>query len=195
MANEIKWSVDQSHSEIAFKVRHLMISFTKGSFKVFDASIYTTDTDFTTAQIDCWIEAASINTGDDARDEHLRSAEFFDVAKFPQISFVASTIGQPEKDGNHVLWGELTMKGITKTLRLDVIFGGVMTDPYGNEKAGFTVTGVINRSDWGLTWNTNLNAGNFMLGEEVTITCDLELINKGGKDMVMELMESKKEAL
>jgi polyisoprenoid-binding protein YceI len=187
MKKETKWSVDLAHSEIAFKVRHLMIAHVKGAFKIFDASIYTTDKDFTTAEIDLWIDVLSINTGDAKRDEHLKGADFFDAGSHHQITFTASTMGKPDKSGNQELWGELTMKGVTRNLKLDVQFGGTIIDPWGNEKVGFTVTGVINRSDWGLVWNTTLESGGFMVGDEVAISCDLELINAGQKDLTMEL--------
>src|ERR1017187_8875113 len=153
---QTKWAVDHSHSEIAFKVKHLMISNVKGSFKTFDANIYTMDKDFTSAKIELWIDASSINTGDEKRDEHLKSADFFDAQKHKQITFVSNSIGRAELEGNHLLEGELTIKGITKKIRLNVQFGGIITDPWGNEKAGFTVTGKIKRSDWGLMWNATL---------------------------------------
>jgi polyisoprenoid-binding protein YceI len=187
MSQQTKWSIDQAHSEISFKVRHLMIAHVKGTFKNFDASIYTTDKDFSTAEIDLWIDASSITTGDSKRDEHLIGPDFFDSKNHKQISFTSSTIGKPDSDGNHELWGELTMKGITKNLKLNVAFGGLAIDPWGNEKAGFTVSGIINRSDWGLIWNASLETGGFMVSEEVAISCEIELINAGAKDQVLEL--------
>ena len=186
MTNHIKWSIDQAHSEIDFKVRHLMISNVKGSFKTFVASIYTTAKDFTTAEIDLSIDVSSLSTGDAKRDEHLQSADFFDVQHHKQITFTSSTIGKGT-DGNHELWGELTMKGITKNVKLKVQFGGIVNDPWGNEKAGFTVNGKINRSDWGLNWNAALDTGGFMLSDEVEISCEVELINAGKKDLTMTL--------
>jgi polyisoprenoid-binding protein YceI len=175
MMKETKWSIDQSHSSIIFKVRHLMISHVTGNFKTFDASIYTTDKDFSTAVIDLWIDAASVETGDDTRDEHLKGVDFFDVLSHKQISFTSSTIGKADNEGNHELWGELTMKGITKNLKLDVLFGGLANDPFGNEKAGFTITGTINRSDWGLVWNTAIETGGFVVSDEINILCEIEL--------------------
>ena len=189
MSKETKWSIDPSHSEISFKVRHLMIAHVKGSFKSFDASIYTEGTDFTTADIDLWIDAASIVTGDTTRDEHLKGPDFFDVANHKQLNFTSSTIGKPDKDGNHELWGELTIKGITKNVKLMVQFGGLVKDPWANEKAGFTLTGTINRTDWGLIWNSTLEAGGIMVSEEVTISCEVELMNAGKKDLVIQLDE------
>lgn len=190
MSQEIKWSLDQAHSEISFKIRHLMIAHVKGSFKTFDASIYTSGKDFTTSEIDLWIDVASIKTGDEKRDEHLIGPDFFDAENHKQISFTASTIGKADKDGEHELWGELTMKGITKNVKLEVQFGGIAKDPYGNEKAGFSLTGKINRSDWELVWNSPIETGGLMVGEEVTISCEIELINAGPKALVMELDSS-----
>ena len=187
MKKETRWSIDQSHSEITFKVRHLMISNVKGSFKIFDGSIYTTDKDFKTVEIDFWIDASSIHTGDKVRDEHLKSKDFFDVEKHKQITFVASTMGSEDAEGNHELWGELTMLGITKNVKLNVQFGGFVKDPWGNEKAGFTVSGKINRKDWGLVWNSSLEAGGVLVSEEVSILCELELTNAGTKDLIMEV--------
>ena len=187
VTTKTKWSIDQAHSEIGFKVRHLMIAHVKGAFKTFDASIYTIAKDFETAEIDLWIDSSSITTGDTKRDEHLKSADFFDVQNHKQITFTSSTVGKSDPDGNHELWGELTMRGISKNVKLNVQFGGIMKDPWGNEKAGFTVTGKINRTDWGLIWNTSIEAGGMMVSEEVTISCDIELTNIGQKDLTMKL--------
>ncbi len=179
--NATKWSVDQAHSTIEFKIRHLMISHIKGSFKTFDASIYTTGKDFSTAEVDLWIDVASINTGDVTRDHHLISSDFFDIENHKQISFTSTTISKPDADGNHELWGELTMRGITQNAKMNVQYGGLIKDPWGNERAGFTVTGIIKRSDWGIIFNSTLEAGGMMLGDDVSITCDIELVNSGSK--------------
>ena len=182
-----KWSVDQAHSEISFKVRHLMISHVKGTFKTFDASIYTTGKDFRTAEVDLWIDASSINTGDEKRDEHLKSPDFFDVKKFKQITFISSTIEKSDADGNHELWGELTMMGITQNIKLNLQLGGILNDPWGNERAGFTVTGKINRSNWGLTWNSPIESGGLMVSDEIAISCEVELTNIGQNDLTIQL--------
>jgi len=167
-----------------------MIAYVKGTFKTFDASIYTNADDFTTADIDLTIDPSSISTGDTKRDEHLKSPDFFDVAKHKQITFTSSTIGKPGPDGNQELWGELSMMGITKNIKLNAQFGGIVKDPWGNEKAGFTVTGKIKRSDWGLVWNANIEAGGLMVSDEVMILCEIELINKGQMDQTMQLEHS-----
>ena len=182
-----KWSIDQDHSEIGFNVKHLMIAHVKGVFKKFDASIYTIEKDFTTAEIDLWIDPSSIDTNNETRDEHLKSADFFDVQKHKQISFTSSTIGEPDHEGNHELWGELTMIGITKNIKLNLQLGGIVHDPWGNEKAGFTITGKISRNDWGLVWNTALETAGLMVSEEVAILCEIELKNIGLKDLTLEM--------
>lgn len=187
MTNQLKWSIDPVHSEITFKVRHLMISHVKGAFQTFDANIYTTDKNFTTAEIDLWIDASSITTGDSKRDEHLKAPDFFDVQNHKQITFISDTIEKSGSDGNYVVWGELTIKDVTKKIKLNAEFGGMINDPWGNEKAGFTVTGKINRTDWGLTWNAILEAGGVMVSEEVTISCDIQLTNAGERNLEMEL--------
>ena len=187
MKKENKWSLDRVHSDIGFKVRHLMISQVRGSFKTFDASIYTTGTDFTTAEVDLWIDTASITTGNTDRDEHLKGVDFFDVKRHKQITFTSSTIQKADADGNHELWGELTMKGITKNVKLNVQFGGMVFDPYGNEKAGFTVTGKIDRTDWELSWNTVVEKTGVMVSNEISIVCELELTNLGKENLTMSL--------
>ena len=164
-----------------------MIARVRGTFRTFDASIYTDTNDFTTAEIDLWIDAASINTGDKKRDEHLRAADFFDTENHKQITFTSDTIEKADADGDHELWGELTMKGITRNIKLIVQFGGIVNDPLGNERAGFTLTGKINRSDWGLTWNQVIEAGGLMVSEEVTISIELELTNAVQTDLIPEL--------
>jgi polyisoprenoid-binding protein YceI len=190
VTTQTKWSIDHAHSVISFKVRHLMITQVRGEFKTFDASIYTTGKDFTTAEIDLWIDPSSIATGDAKRDEHLKSADFFDILKHKQITFTSSTIGEADTDGDHELWGELTMNSITRNVKLNAQFGGILKDPWGNEKAGFTITGKINRTDWGIVWNANIEAGGLMVSEEVTISCDVELLNTGQEDLTIKL-ESK----
>ena len=193
VTTKTKWSIDQAHSEIDFKIRHLMISNVKGSFKTFDANIYTTSKDFSTAEIDLWIDASSIITGDANRDEHLKSADFLDVQKHKQITFTSLTIGKPDASGNHELWGELTMVGITKNLKLNAQFGGIINDPWKNEKAGFTITGIIKRSDWGLVWNKALETGGLMVSDEVAISCEIELIRSDPKKLKMEFDPASKE--
>jgi polyisoprenoid-binding protein YceI len=172
----VKWTIDPVHSEITFKVRHLMIAHVKGAFKTFDASIHTTGNDFITAEIDIWIDASSISTGNADRDAHLTGADFFDAEHHKQITFVCNDIEKADADGNHEVWGNLSMKGVARKIKLNVQYGGIVHDPWGNERTGFSVTGKINRSEWGLTWNKGIEAGGLMVSEEVSIICELELV-------------------
>ncbi len=178
MKNETKWSIDPAHSEIAFKAKHLMISNVKGVFREFDASIYTTGNDFSSAKIDFWMNPSSVDTGEKKRDEHLKSADFFDVGNHKKITFVSDSFEKSGKDDRYNLSGNLTIKGVTNRIKLDVEFGGIMKDPYGNEKAGFTINGKINRKDWGLNWNAVLEAGGVMVSDEVRIICEVELLKQ-----------------
>ena len=171
-----KWLRDAAHSEIGFKVKHLMLTNVKGEFKTFEASIYTTGDDFMSAEIDFWLDPASVDTRSADRDGHLRSADFFDVENHKQINFVANTYEAVDNDGSYELYGDLTIKGITHRIKLDVEFGGVMTDPWGNKKAGFTINGKINRKDFGLNWNAALEAGGVLVSDEVRISCEVQLM-------------------
>ena len=186
MTTKTQWLIDQAHSEIAFKVRHLMIAHVKGSFKTFDATISTTDKDFTTAKIDLWIDVSSITTGDKKRDEHLLGVDFFDIANHKQMRFTSSTIKKTGAKENYELRGNLYIKGFPQEVLLNVEYGGIAIDPWGNEKAGFTITGKINKIAWGLSWNQLLPSGGLMLGEEVAITCEIELTNTGQKELTTE---------
>lgn len=190
MEKEIKWKLDPSHSEVGFRVKHLMISNVKGSFRKFNAIVYTMNRDFTTARIDFWAESDSVDTGDQKRDTHLRGDEFFDSKKYPEVTFSSTHISQADRLGNHNMDGLLTIRGVQKPVHLLVGFGGIAKDSYGNEKAGFKVTGTLNRKDWGLTWNSKIDGGGLLLGDDVKIICEVELINVSQKDLVMQLEQS-----
>ena len=170
-----KWGIDAAHSEIGFKVKHRMFTNVRGSFKEFDASIYTTGEDFLSAEVDFWINPASINTGDEKRDAHLKSADFFDAENFKEINFTGNTYKKVDKESRYKLYGDLTIKGIKKQIKLDVEFGGVVKDPWGNHKAVFNINGKINRKDWGLTWNAALETGGVLVSEDVWIECEVQL--------------------
>lgn len=180
-----KWTLDSKHSEIAFKVRHMMIAHVKGTFKTFDAAIYANGTDFSSAEINLWIDVNSVSTGEGTRDDHLKGPDFFDVEKFDQILFVSSGLNVTDDSTTHELKGTLTIKGVAREITLQVEAGGIVNDPWGKERAGFTVSGVIKRSEWGLSWNSLLDAGGLMLGDEVSISCEVELINAGEHDLTM----------
>ena len=178
MATKTRWVIDPSHSEIAFKVKHLMIVNVKGVFTEYNASIYTTGDDFLTAEVDFWMNPNSLKTNDEKRDAHLRSADFFDIEHHKEITFTSNTIEAIGGDGSYELWGDLTIRGITKKIRLDVEFGGIIKDPWGTERAGITLNGKVNRKDWELNWNTTLEAGGVLVGDTVTISCEVELIKQ-----------------
>lgn len=174
MSQKTKWTLDPAHTEIGFKVKHLMITNVKGNFTEYKASIYTTGNDFSTVEIDFWMDPASVETKDSQRNTHLKSADFFDVDNHKEITFLSNTVEKLD-ESNFELWGNLSIKGISKKIKLNVEFGGIIKDPWGAQKAGFTITGKINRKDWGLNWNTVLETGGVLVGDTVNIICDVEV--------------------
>lgn len=170
-----KWILDPAHSELLFKVKHLMISNVKGEFKNFTAEINGEDLESSTVK--ATIDSSSIFTNNDDRDNHLKSADFFDVEKHKEITFV-STSFKKEKGDNYKLTGKLTIKGISNEITLQVEFGGINKDPWGNEKAGFSINGKINRKDWGLNWNAALETGGVLVSEEVQIIGEVQFSKK-----------------
>jgi polyisoprenoid-binding protein YceI len=177
-SEKTKWTIDQAHSEIAFKVKHLMITNVKGVFKDFSASVTTTAGDFNTSEIEFSLNAASIDTGAPDRDNHLKSPDFFDVEKYGALSFSGKKAGKTDSRGNYELLGDLTIKDVTRPVKLNVEFAGVMKDPWGNEKAGYTLTGKISRKEWGLNWNAALEAGGVLVSDDVTISGDVQLVKQ-----------------
>ncbi len=173
----ITWKLDPMHSDVQFKIRHLMVTNVTGSFKKFDVTAETETDDFSTAKnIEFIAEIDSINTNDDQRDAHLKSADFFEAEKYPQLKFTTTSYN---KNSDEVtLTGDLTMKGVTKQVTLNVEYGGSVVDPYGRSKAGFTVTGKISRKDFGLTWGAVTEAGNVVLGDDVRFTCEIQLVKQ-----------------
>lgn len=177
MAAKTTWVIDPSHSEIAFKVKHLMISNVKGSFSEFSGQLLTVGDDFSTAEISFQINPASISTGSADRDGHLKSPDFFDVENFKEITFTSGKLAKTSDD-EFALSGDLVIKGVSQSVKLDVEFGGLMTDPWGNVKAGFTINGKINRKDFGLTWNAALEAGGVLVGDEIRLNLDVQLLQQ-----------------
>jgi len=173
--SKTKWIIDPMHSQIGFKVKHLMVANVRGTFKEFEASINTKEEDFLSAEVDVWINPASIDTGDAKRDAHLRSPDFFDAENFKEINFAGNSFEKTDDDGNYKLYGDLTMKGIKKRISLDVEFSGTIKDPWGNHKAVFSIKGKINRKDWGLNWNAALETGGVLVSEDVWINCEVQL--------------------
>jgi polyisoprenoid-binding protein YceI len=176
MANT-KWMVDPTHSEIGFKIKHLMISNVSGKFDQFEAEVQTEDENFETAQIEARIKTASINTSNQNRDEHLRNSDFFEVEQHPEILFTSTRIEKLDNE-NFVLKGNLTLKGITKPVQWNVEYSGVTKDPWGGQRAGFLITGKINRNEFGLSFNAALETGGVVLGEEVKINGEVQLVKQ-----------------
>jgi len=166
------WIIDPTHSEVTFSVRHLMISKVKGSFNTFEGKIVTNGTPEET-KVEGKIDTASVDTNDKNRDGHLASPEFFDVEQFPEMSFVSTKVETKGKE-DYVLVGELTIKGVTKEVKLDVEFGGIAVDPYGQTKAAASAKTKISRSDFGLTWNVALESGGVLVGDDITINLDIQ---------------------
>ncbi len=173
---KIKWALDPMHSEVNFKIKHLMITNVTGGFKSFQAEAETEGDDFTNAFISFSADVASISTNNEQRDGHLKAADFFDAQKFPAIKFQSTKF---EKNGDDfTLEGNLTMKDVTAPVKLNVEFGGLAKDSWGNFKAGFTVSGKINRSDWGLNYNAALEAGGVVLSDEVKINAEIQMVKQ-----------------
>jgi len=169
-----KWVIDAAHTKIGFKVKHLMISSVQGYFKEFEGQITTEGNNFTTACISVSFNSASIYTEVADRDKHLKSADFLDVEKYPKMTFESTGV-KDLGDDVYELTGNLTIKGISKKVVLSIEYGGLVTDPWGNLKAGFSLTGKVNRKDWGLIWNATIESGGVLVGDEVKILCDIEL--------------------
>jgi len=169
------WQLDPTHSELGFKVKHLMITNIKGEFRNFSAAI--DGEEFSKAAISAMIDTSSIFTNEDNRDAHLKNADFFDVDNHKEMTFKGSSLNKID-DENFELTGMLSIKGISKEIKLDVEYGGTSTDPWGNEKMGISINGKINRSDYGLNFNAPLETGGFLLGEEVKISADLQFVKK-----------------
>jgi polyisoprenoid-binding protein YceI len=178
LITKTKWTIDPAHSEIGFRVKHLVVANVRGSFKEFSADVYTAGDDFTTAEIDVRIKPASVYTGIEQRDNHLRSADFFDAEQFGEISFTGNGLVATGREGQFELNGELTMRGVMKPVKLDIEFGAIVKDPWGAEKALLSVSGKINRKDWGLNYNTLLEAGGVLISENVWIQCEVQLVKQ-----------------
>lgn len=175
---QTNWNVDASHSKLGFAVTHMMVSETEGKFKIYEGKVSSekADADFTNAKIDFNIDAASINTDDEKRDGHLKSADFFDVAKYPTIAFKSTSMKPGKIKGTYTLTGDLTMHGVTKPVVLTAIGASrIVKDPYGMERYAFKVTGSLNRKDYGLSWNAALEAGGVAVSEDVRLDINIEI--------------------
>lgn len=177
-----KWQLDPTHSELGFKIRHLMITNVSGSFRSFSAEVETEDTDFSTAEIDLTAQMDSISTNNEQRDTHLRASDFFDAENYPVLTFKSSRVEKGDEDDAFIVHGDLTLKGVTKPVKLNAEFTGITKDPWGGERAGFIVSGKINRSDWGVNFNAALETGGVVLSEEVKINGEIQLVKQTQKE-------------
>jgi polyisoprenoid-binding protein YceI len=171
------WTIDPAHSHVEFAVRHMMITTVKGRFGVVHGRVRIDDTDATKGEADIEIDADSIDTREAQRDAHLKSADFFDVEKFPKLTFKSSRISDVKGD-NFKLHGDLTIHGVTRPVTLDATAEGRGKDPWGGERAGFTARTQIKRSDYGLTYNQALETGGFLVGDDIKISIDVELVKQ-----------------
>lgn len=171
------WSFDKTHSKIGFSVDYMLLTDVDGFFKKFDGSVTTAKEDFVDALVSFTIEAGSVDTDEPKRDEHLRGEDFFYTQKFPNFTF-KSTSMKKVSGNNYKLVGNLTMRGVTKSVTLNGTFGGVKKDPWGNTKAGFKLTGKVNRKDYGINWSKALDGGGFVVGDDVTLNINVTLIKK-----------------
>ncbi len=172
-----KWTIDPTHSEIGFKVKHMMFTNVSGKFQEFEATAETEEELFENVNFEFNAKTNSLSTGNSDRDAHLNSEDFFDSENHPEIAF-KSTSYKKVSNGEYELKGDLTLRGVSKPVILDVEFHGTALDPWGNKKAGFGITGKINRKDWGLNWNSALEAGGVLVGEEVKLVIELQFVKQ-----------------
>jgi polyisoprenoid-binding protein YceI len=170
------WDFDLSHSSVNFHVRHLMVSKVHGRFASWTGTLQLDDSDLTKSSLEVTIDTASIETKEAKRDAHLRSADFFDVEKFPHLTFKSTAIER--SDDGYLVTGDLTIHGITKSVKLEVEGGEVVKDPWGGTRTGFSAKTALSRKDFGLTWNVALEAGGFMVGDKIEITLEIEAVKK-----------------
>lgn len=170
----MKWKVDPAHSEVGFKVKHMMFTTVSGRFDKYDATVTMDGDNLETAQAEFSADIASINTANDERDKHLRSADFFNADTNPKLTFRSTSIRKVGDD--YEMTGDLTMNGITKPVTVKVEYSGKMTDPWGNPKIGLNIDGKIKRSDWGLNWNSMLETGGVLVSDEVRLNIEVQLV-------------------
>jgi polyisoprenoid-binding protein YceI len=176
MASATTWVIDPTHSEIQFKVKHLVISTVTGSFKAFEGTVSNENEGFDGATVSFSADTASIDTNQAQRDEHLKSADFFDAANYPKLSFTGKLVAKGEE--TYVLKGDLTIKNTTKPFEFAVEYGGNMTDFYGNNKTGFEISGKLNRKEFGLEWSAVTEAGGVVVADEVKLIANVQVVKQ-----------------
>lgn len=171
------WKIDPAHSEIEFKVKHLMITNVTGHFAQFDATVNAEKDDFSDATVSFEADVNSISTKNTQRDEHLKSPDFFDAPNHPKLTFTSTAVEKLDAD-SFVLKGDLTIRGVTKPVALNVEYSGITVDPYGQTKAGFELTGKINRKDYGLSWSATTEAGGLVVSDDVRLIASVQIIKQ-----------------
>lgn len=171
----MSWQIDSSHSHINFTARHMMISKVRGSFESFSGTVNFDEANPVNTTVDIVVDLASVNTRDAQRDGHLKSPDFFAVEAHPTMHFVSTRVEQIDENNGRLI-GNLTIKGVTHEVALDVEYAGVAKSPWGTESAGFSATGTLNRKDWGLNWNQALETGGVLVGDKINIEIELELV-------------------
>jgi polyisoprenoid-binding protein YceI len=169
------WNIDSSHSGVNFSVRHMVVAKVRGRFAKYAGKVDLDESDFTRSVVDVTIDASSIDTGTAQRDDHLRSPDFFDVARFPELRFQSKRIEQLADDRFRMI-GDLTIRDATREIALDVEYGGRAKDPWGNERAGFVAKASIDRKEFGLGWNQVLEAGGVLVGDRIEIELDVQAV-------------------
>jgi polyisoprenoid-binding protein YceI len=171
------WKIDRTHSYVGFSVMHMVVSKVKGQFNEFDGTVNFDGKDFATASVEVNVDPRTIDTGNERRDGHLKSSDFFAADSLPTMTFKSKKV-IPGKSGAFQIIGELTMRGVTKEVTLDAQFNGSVTDPGGNTRAGFSATGRLNRQDWGVSWSKTLDAGGLVVSDEVQLVLEIEAISQ-----------------
>ncbi|SFD27858.1 Polyisoprenoid-binding protein YceI [Chitinophaga sp. CF118] len=171
------WKIDSTHSDVEFKIKHLMITNVTGYFNKYDATVESNSDDFTDAKITFEADVASITTKNEQRDQHLQAEDFFHAAQYPKLTFVSTSVKKIDNE-TYKIGGNLTMRGVTKPVDLDVEYSGIVKDPYGQTKAGFEVKGKVNRKDFGVSFNAITDNGGLMLGEEVKLQASVQLVKQ-----------------
>ena len=175
--SQTNWTIDRSHSHILFSIKHMIISNVTGYFRIFDGKIVSNSDDFNNTKVDFEIDAKSINTENEKRDNHLRGTDFFDTEKFPKITFKSKSF-KKISGSDYEIVGDLTMKGVTKQVKFTGDYNGSVKDPMGNTRAGFSLSTKINRFDYGLNWNKTIESGSLVASNEVKITVEIEIFRK-----------------
>jgi polyisoprenoid-binding protein YceI len=174
------YDIDAGHSSLEFAAKHAMVTTVRGRFSDFEGTLYLDGADPASSRAEVTVRLASLDSRSEGRDEHLRSADFFDVEQYPELTFRSTRAAAGKRDGEYRLWGDLTIKGITREVELELSFTGSATDPWGGQRVGFEGTTTVNRKDWGLNWNVALEAGGLLVSDKVKLNLDIAAVKRAG---------------